>query len=156
MVLMGVRQLLGEANPADGLLADVTEEFLHQRPAFDARARALTVAHAMGHLVGPVGGAVGMHVTAGEAGEAAAAAPPAAEASAAAPAAREEAQQLQPASGSGRAPLGECGNAPPPPVAAAGRSRLMLKRPLPAAAAGAAAAAGSEPGDKRSRGDDGL
>lgn len=45
-VLQSVQLLLQEPNPADGLVVEITEEFVRQRHVFDAKARAMTKLHA--------------------------------------------------------------------------------------------------------------
>mmetsp|Transcript_35711 Transcript_35711/g.43084 ORF Transcript_35711/g.43084 Transcript_35711/m.43084 type:complete len:304 (+) Transcript_35711:476-1387(+) len=46
-VLASIRLLLAEPNPDDGLMAEVSDEYKHNRAVFDAKARKLTQQHAV-------------------------------------------------------------------------------------------------------------
>lgn len=46
-VLAGVRQLLAEPNPKDGLVAEVTEQYMHNIALFNLKARQSTLQHAV-------------------------------------------------------------------------------------------------------------
>jgi ubiquitin-conjugating enzyme E2 T len=47
-ILTSIQLLLAEANPDDGLMADISNEYKQQRPTFNAKAKEWTRTHAMG------------------------------------------------------------------------------------------------------------